>query len=270
LHPESLRKLLEQLAAGEVNVDTAVQRLQTLPFEDVDFARIDHHRALRCGFAEVVFGQGKTDEQIEDIFQRLAETGANVLATRVERSAARRVQGHLADAKYHELSRTLALRQRPAHQSKGFIGIAAAGTSDLPVAEEARITAELMDQRTQTFYDVGVAGLHRLLSESKDLRQANVVVVVAGMEGALPSVVGGLVDVPVIAVPTSTGYGASFGGISALLAMLNTCAAGVSVVNIDNGFGAGYQAAMINRLADPGVKSGNGRPGDVSSETSDG
>lgn len=270
MHPESLRKLLEQLAAGEVDVDAAVKRLQTLPFEDVDFARIDHHRALRCGFAEVVFGQGKTDEQIEDIFLRLAETGANVLATRVAPSAARRVQDRLADAKYHELSRTLALRQRPAHQSKGFIGIAAAGTSDLPVAEEARITAELMDQRTHTFYDVGVAGLHRLLSQSTDLRQANVVVVVAGMEGALPSVVGGLVDVPVIAVPTSTGYGASFGGISALLAMLNTCAAGVSVVNIDNGFGAGYQAAMINRLAGSGTKSGNGRPGDVSSETSDG
>ena len=270
MHPDSLRKLLEELAAGKVNVDAAVQRLQMLPFEDVEFARIDHHRALRCGFAEVVFGQGKTDEQIEDIFLRLAETGANVLATRVAPSAARRVQERVPDAKYDELSRTLALRQRPPAESEGFIGIAAAGTSDLPVAEEARITAELMDQRTQTFYDVGVAGLHRLLSESADLRRANVLVVVAGMEGALPSVVGGLVDAPVIAVPTSIGYGASFGGISALLAMLNTCAAGVSVVYIDNGFGAGYQAAMINRLADSRAKSAAGRCRDVSNETSDG
>ena len=250
MHPEDLRKLLEQLAAGEVPVDAALQRLETLPFEDVSFARIDHHRALRCGFAEVIFGEGKTDEQVEEIFARLARTGANVLATRVAATAADRVVGQYPRVKYHELSRTLALRQRDPVESEGFIGLAAAGTTDLPVAEEARITAELMDQRTQTFYDVGVAGLHRLLAESTDLRRASVLVVVAGMEGALPSVVGGLVDAPVIAVPTSTGYGASFGGVAALLAMLNSCAPGVSVVNIDNGFGAGYQAAMINRLAD--------------------
>jgi NCAIR mutase (PurE)-related protein len=270
LHPEALRKLLEQVASGGLQVDAALDRLQTLPFEDLDFARIDHHRVLRCGFAEVILGQGKTDEQIEEIFVRVAGTGANVLATRVSSSAAQRVTTRFAGAKWQKLSRTLALRQRPAIESEGFIGIAAAGTADLPVAEEARITAELMDQRTQTFYDVGVAGLHRLLAQSADLRRANVVIVVAGMEGALPSVVGGLVDVPVIAVPTSTGYGASFGGISALLAMLNTCAAGVSVVNIDNGFGAGYQAAMINRLADPRTRSARSRPADASSEMSDG
>jgi NCAIR mutase (PurE)-related protein len=249
LDPQALRSLLEELASGKLEIEAALHRLRNLPFENLDFARIDHHRALRCGFAEVIFGQGKTDEQIEDIFQRLAATGTNVLATRVPPSAARRIRTRFPKAEYHELPRALTLRQRARCESAGFIGIVAAGTGDLPVAEEARVTAELMDQSTQTFYDVGVAGLHRLLSESVDLRQANVLIVVAGMEGALPSVVGGLVDAPVIAVPTSVGYGASFGGISALLAMLNTCAAGVSVVNIDNGFGAGYQAAMINRLA---------------------
>ena len=251
MDPETLRKLLEELAGGKLDVDAALRRLQNLPFENLEFARIDHHRALRCGFAEVVFGQGKSDEQVEGIFERLAATGANVLATRVSASAAQRVKERFPGADYHELSRALTLRQRPRAESEGFIGIVAAGTSDLPVAEEARVTAELMDQNTREFYDVGVAGLHRLLAESVELRQANVLVVAAGMEGALPSVVGGLVEAPVIAVPTSVGYGASFGGIAALLAMLNTCATGVSVVNIDNGFGAGYQAAMINRLADP-------------------
>jgi NCAIR mutase (PurE)-related protein len=249
LNPETLRKLLQELAAGRVDVEATLRRLQNLPFEDVEFARIDHHRGLRCGFAEVILGQGKSDEQIAEIFGRLAATEANVLATRVSESAAQRVRAQFPKAEYHELPRALTLRQRPPAESEGFIGIVAAGTGDLPVAEEARVTAELMDQNTRKFYDVGVAGLHRLLAESADLRQANVLVVVAGMEGALPSVVGGLVDAPVIAVPTSVGYGASFGGLAALLAMLNTCAAGVSVVNIDNGFGAGYQAAMINRLA---------------------
>jgi NCAIR mutase (PurE)-related protein len=248
LHPDTLRNLLADLVAGRLDIDAALQRLRTLPFEDVEFARIDHHRTLRCGFAEVIFGQGKTDEQIAEIFVRLAAQAANVLATRVEPAAAALLTRRIPSAQYHELSRTVALRQNPPIESSGFIGIVAAGTCDLPVAEEARITAELMDQQTRTFYDVGVAGLHRLLAESADLRRASVLVVVAGMEGALPSVVGGLVDAPIIAVPTSAGYGASFGGISALLAMLNSCAAGISVVNIDNGFGAGYQAAMINRV----------------------
>jgi NCAIR mutase (PurE)-related protein len=270
LHPEALRKLLDEVAAGRLRVDAALERLQTLPFEDLDFARVDHHRALRCGFAEVILGEGKTDEQIEDIFARVASTGANVLATRVKPSAARRVTTRIPETRYDGLSRTLALRQQAPVKSEGFIGIAAAGTADLPVAEEARITAELMDQRTHTFYDVGVAGLHRLLAQSADLRRANVVIVVAGMEGALPSVVGGLVEVPVIAVPTSTGYGASFGGISALLAMLNTCAAGVSVVNIDNGFGAGYQAALINRLAGARAGAAGGTSPTESSEASNG
>jgi len=246
----ALRRLLDDVAAGRVDIDAALQRLETFPFEDLGFARLDHQRALRCGFPEVVFGQGKTPEQIEQLFSRLAATDNNVLATRIAPEAAEHVRARTPAAEYHELSRTLTLRQRPAQQSSGFIGIVAAGTADLPVAEEARITAEIMDQRTQTLYDVGVAGLHRLLAGSRLLREARVLVVLAGMEGALPSVVGGLVEAPVIAVPTSVGYGASFGGLAALLAMLNSCAAGVSVVNIDNGFAAGYQAAMINRLAE--------------------
>ncbi len=248
--PEKLRKLLNRLAAGELDVPAALRQLQTLPFEDLQFARVDHHRALRCGFPEVIFGEGKTTRQIEEIFARLADTENNVLATRTAPAAAARVRTRFPKARYHQTARVLTLRQRAGPASEGFVGIVCAGTSDLPVAEEARVTAEIMDQRTRTFYDVGVAGLHRLLAESEALREAAVLVVVAGMEGALPSVVGGLVAAPVIAVPTSTGYGASFGGISALLAMLNSCSAGVSVVNIDNGFGAGYQAALINRLAE--------------------
>lgn len=246
---QTLRNLLQQLASGGTDVDAVLKRLETLPFEDLDFARLDHHRGLRCGFAEVIFGQGKTDAQIVQIFQKLAASGSNVLATRVPESAARQVISQFPDACYHELSRTLHLRQQPKIQGVGFVGIVAAGTGDLPVAEEARLTAELMDADTRTLYDVGVAGLHRLLANSKELREATVLVVVAGMEGALPSVVGGLVQAPVIAVPTSIGYGASFGGLAALLSMLNSCAAGVSVVNIDNGFGAGYQAALIHKLS---------------------
>lgn len=227
-----------------------MKRLASLPFENLEFARVDHHRALRCGFPEVIFGQGKSDEQVAEIFARLAAGGVNVLATRTSASAAARVRAALPAAEYDASSRTVVLRQREPVASSGFIGICAAGTADLPVAEEARRTAEIMDQRVETFYDVGVAGIHRLLAASQRLQAARVLVVVAGMEGALPSVVGGLVACPVIAVPTSVGYGASFGGLAALLAMLNSCAAGVSVVNIDNGFAAGYQAALINRLAD--------------------
>ncbi len=249
MHPETLRKLLEQLVRGEVSVAAALDRLRGLPYEDIGFARLDHHRPLRCGFPEVVFGQGKTDGQIVEIFTRLAERGGNVLATRVSKAAGEQIVTSVENACYNELARVAFLRRSAAAPGGGTIAVVAAGTADLPVAEEARITAELMDQRVKTLYDVGVAGLHRLLAESDTLRQANVLVVVAGMEGALPSVVGGLVAAPIVAVPTSVGYGASLGGIAALLAMLNSCAAGVSVVNIDNGFGAGYQAALINRLA---------------------
>ena len=244
--------MLADLAAGRTTVDSALHRLETLPFESLDFACLDHHRALRCGFPEVIFGPGKTPEQIETIFTKLAATRGNVLATRVNLEAVDRVRQRFPEAVYHELARAVTLRQTPAPAATGLIAVVCAGSSDLPVAEEARVTAEIMDQPVRTLYDVGVAGLHRLLARSADLRQANVLVVVAGMEGALPSVVGGLVKAPVIAVPTSIGYGASFHGLAALLAMLNSCAAGVSVVNIDNGFGAGYQAALINRLANSG------------------
>ncbi|MFO0838682.1 MAG: nickel pincer cofactor biosynthesis protein LarB [Phycisphaerae bacterium] len=248
MDPHTLQALFEQVAAGKLAVAAAVKRLETLPFEDLEFARVDHHRALRCGFPEVIFGAGKTPRQIEQIFARLAAAGQNVLATRVRRRAAERVLASHPTAQFDRQARTLTLRQKPARLCSGFVGIVCAGTADLPVAEEARITAEMMDQQTRTFYDVGVAGLHRLLAQSAALRAANVLVVVAGMEGALPSVVGGLVPCPVIAVPTSVGYGASLGGIAALLSMLNSCASGVSVVNIDNGFGAGYQAALISRM----------------------
>jgi hypothetical protein len=254
LNRDATRRLLEEIAAGRIEPEAALASLEHLPFEDIGFARVDHQRSLRCGFPEVIFGEGKTPGQILGIFQKLAAARENVLATRVAPDAAKVIRKRFADAEYHELSRTVTLRSSPPAWSEGFVAVVSAGTGDLPVAEEARITAEMMDQRVRTFYDVGVAGIHRLLAQSDDLRRANVVVVAAGMEGALPSVVGGLVAAPVIAVPTSVGYGASFGGIAALLAMLNSCAAGVSVVNIDNGFGAGYQASLINRLADAGLR----------------
>jgi NCAIR mutase (PurE)-related protein len=251
MNPLVLRKLLDDVAAGHVTSAAALERLRALPFEDLDFARIDHHRALRCGFPEVIFGQGKTPTQVVAIFDRLAAAGGDVLATRVEAAAAAAIRERHPTAEHNALARTVTFRQSPPTPGIGLIGIACAGTADLPVAEEARVTAEIMGHATRTFYDIGVAGLHRLLAASGDIRQARVLIVVAGMEGALPSVVGGLVDCPVIAVPTSIGYGASFNGLAALLAMLNSCAAGVAVVNIDNGFGAAYHAVKINRLAAP-------------------
>jgi len=242
-----LRDMLAAVHAGSCSVDDAVAQLRSLPFEDLGFAKIDHHRSIRCGFPEVIYCEGKSAAQVAQIFDRSAATGLNVIATRASKEACAAVTAKRPKADYHETARTITLRQQDRKPSTGTIAIVSAGTSDMPVAEEARITAEIMDQRTETFYDVGVAGIHRLLAYSAALQAANVAVVVAGMEGALASVVGGLVDCPVIAVPTSTGYGASFGGLSALLTMLNSCASGVSVVNIDNGFGAGYTAAMINR-----------------------
>lgn len=263
VHPDALRNLLADLAAGRMSIDAAVARLATLPFERLEFATIDHHRTLRCGFPEVIFGQGKSDEQIGAIFARLAASGANVLATRVRREAAQRIQADFPKAEYDASARALMLRQRARQPAGGHVAIVAAGTSDLPVAEEARVTVEMMDVRAEPIYDVGVAGIHRLLAKSDAIREATACVVVAGMEGALPSVVGGLVESPVIAVPTSVGYGASFGGIAALLGMLNSCAPGVSVVNIDNGFGGGYQAALIARLVrqEPAAHSAAPTPG---------
>lgn len=247
MNEESLRELLAGVRDGAVDAEAAFQRLRGLPFEVTGFATIDHHRSIRCGFPEVIFCQGKTPEQVREIFSRLAATGESVLATRADRADFEAVASAHPDAQYHELARCITLRPEPAPEPIGHIAIVAAGTSDLPVAEEARVTAETLGQHCTTHYDVGVAGLHRLLAHGDALREAKALVVTAGMEGALASVVGGLVAAPVIAVPTSVGYGASFGGLAALLAMLNSCASGVSVVNIDNGFAAGYIAALINR-----------------------
>ena len=247
MNESSLRALLESVRDGASGVDEALERLRRLPFEDIGFATVDHHRSIRCGFPEVIFCAGKTVEQIVEIFGRLAEAGANVLASRADEAAYNAVAAKFPAAEFHASARAITLRQGDPVELAGHVALVAAGTSDLPVAEEARVTAEIMGQRVTTHYDIGVAGLHRLLGATAELQQANVIVVVAGMEGALASVVGGLVAVPVVAVPTSVGYGASFGGLAALLAMLNSCAAGVSVVNIDNGFGGGYIAALINR-----------------------
>lgn len=254
MNEPTLRDMLSRYKDGKVDLDAVVAALQRLPFEDVVSssnrtcvsARVDHHRELRCGFGEVIFCMGKTPEQVRDIFARLAATGQNVLATRGTREMFDAVAPDFPAAEFHEIARTITLLQQPT-DPVGHVAVVAAGTSDLPVAEEARITAEIMGAKVSTHYDMGVAGLHRLLADIPEIREAKVLVAVAGMEGALASVVGGLVNVPVIAVPTSVGYGASFEGLAALLTMLNSCAAGVCVVNIDNGFGGGYNAALINR-----------------------
>jgi NCAIR mutase (PurE)-related protein len=230
-------------------VDDALDQLKTLPYEDLGFARVDHHRQLRRGFPEVIFCPGKTSEQIVSIFNTLAQRGNNVLATRAkpEVFAAMQADGTCPKARYDALARTILLEQANLPVSKTVLPIVTAGTADMPVALEAQVTAEAMGQRTELICDVGVAGLHRLLGELRRLREANIVIVVAGMEGALASVVAGLVECPIIAVPTSVGYGTSFQGLSALLTMLNSCASGVTVVNIDNGFSAAVSATMINR-----------------------
>jgi pyridinium-3,5-biscarboxylic acid mononucleotide synthase len=248
LNAESIRKLFEQVRKGKITPDDAVTRLRHMPFEDLDFAKVDHHRALRAGMPEVILGEGKTSSQVAEIFARLAKHGGNVLATRCTPQQFAVVKKKVRAAEYRELGRAVVLHRDQIKYGKGVIAVVSAGTSDIPVAEEAVVTAEMMGNEVQHFYDVGVAGIHRLLANRVALTKARVVVVCAGMEGALPSVVGGLVGVPFIAVPTSIGYGASFKGMAALLGMLNSCASNVSVVNIDNGFGAGYVASLINRL----------------------
>ena len=243
-----LEQLLGEVQAGRLTVAEALARLRTLPFEDLGFARVDHHRQLRQGFPEVVFAAGKSLEQVRGILTALQAKAENILVTRLDPDKAAALLNDFPEAQYHQDSQVLILsRGEIPDRGRGLIVVLSAGTSDIPVAEEAALTARLMGHRVETVYDVGVAGLHRLLAHQDLLAQATVFIVVAGMEGALPSVVGGLVDRPVIAVPTSVGYGASFGGLAALLAMLNSCATGVAVVNIDNGFGAGYLAALINR-----------------------
>jgi NCAIR mutase (PurE)-related protein len=243
-----LRSLLEQVREGAVDVDGALSRLKHLPFEDLGFAKVDHHRAIRHGMPEVVFGKGKTPEHIEQIALRLLERASNVLVTRATEDSAERIRRQIPEAEYFPMSGAVRVwRDRTIH-GKGTLAVVCAGTSDIPVAEEAQITAEVMGNTVDVIHDIGVAGIHRLMHNRERLTQARVIVVCAGMEGALPSAVGGLVSCPVIAVPTSVGYGASFNGLAALLGMLNSCASNVTVVNIDNGFGAGYVASLINRL----------------------
>ena len=248
LNSESIRKLFEQVRGGGLSPDEAVERLRHLPFEDLGFAKVDHHRVLRMGMPEVIFGQGKTPAQLAQIFSRLAKHEGNILATRASKEQFAAVKKRVRRAEFRELARTIVLQRDQKKYGKGMIAVVSAGTSDIPVAEEAVVTAEIMGNEVERLYDVGVAGIHRLLANRGTLTRARVVIVCAGMEGALPSVVGGLVGVPVIAVPTSVGYGAAFQGVAALLGMMNSCASNVSVVNIDNGFGAGYVAALINRL----------------------
>jgi pyridinium-3,5-biscarboxylic acid mononucleotide synthase len=245
MDPESLKDLLEAVRAGRVSPEQAADRLAKLPYEDLGFAKIDHHRALRRGFPETVYGAGKTAEQIEAIVARISAQGQRVLVTRTTAAVAERVRGTHPNARYHEAARCLTIDGAAPPNLPGRIAILAAGTSDLPVAEEAAVVAEFHGAPVERVYDVGVAGLHRLLDRTETIRRADVVIVVAGMEGALPSVVAGLVDAPVIAVPTSIGYGAAFQGLAALLAMLCSCASGVGVVNIDNGFGAAHLACLI-------------------------
>jgi NCAIR mutase (PurE)-related protein len=248
VNAHELRSLFAKVQGGKISPDEAVARLRHLPFEDLDFAKLDHHRALRTGIPEVVMASGKTPAQTASIFARLAKHGNNVLATRVSGQHFQAIRKKTRAAEYHELARAVVLMKDRRKYGNGKIAVVSAGTSDIPVAEEAVITAQTMGNEVEHFYDVGVAGIHRLFAHSRALMQARVIIVCAGMEGALPSVVGGLVGVPVIAVPTSVGYGASFEGLAALLGMLNSCASNVSVVNIDNGFGAGYVASIINRL----------------------
>jgi NCAIR mutase (PurE)-related protein len=245
---DQLRALLGQVRAGEVEIDAALDRLKHLPFEDLGYAKLDHHRALRHGFTEVIFGKGKTPEQVVGIAVRLLEKSQNLLVTRSTEAVGNELKARFPEAEYFPLSGAVRIRRNKTMYGKGTVAVVCAGTSDIPVAEEAQVTAEAMGNQVEVIYDIGVAGIHRLMAHSDQLMQARVIVVCAGMEGALPSVVGGMVSVPVIAVPTSVGYGASFHGLAALLGMLNSCASNVTVVNIDNGFGAGYVASLINRL----------------------
>jgi pyridinium-3,5-biscarboxylic acid mononucleotide synthase len=248
MHEDQLRELLEQVRERAVDVDAAMGRMRHLPFEDLGFAKVDHHRALRHGMPEVIFAKGKTPEQTAAIAERLLERAPNVLITRADPETACVVLNKLPYGEYLPLSRAIRFWREKTVRGKGRIAVVCAGTSDMPVAEEAQVTAEVMGNEVETINDIGVAGIHRLISNSAKLMEARVIVVCAGMEGALPSAVGGMVSCPVIAVPTSVGYGASFHGLAALLGMLNSCASNVTVVNIDNGFGAGYVASLINRL----------------------
>ncbi len=248
MNVDYLREILEKVQTGSSSVASALKQLKKLPYEDIGFAKIDHHRTIRTGVPEVIYCEGKSISQIVGIAARMGEKHVNILGTRVGKTVFDAVFREFRDCEYHSDAKIVVFKPRPVSK-KGRIAVVCAGTSDIPVAEEACVTAEVLGNRVSRIFDVGVAGIHRLLDSCEDIFDANVAVVVAGMEGALASVVGGLVSCPVIGVPTSIGYGASFGGVSALLSMLNSCASGVSVVNIDNGFGAGYQANLINKMA---------------------
>jgi len=245
---EQLRALLEQVQGGSVAIDKAIDRLQHMPFEDLGFAKLDHHRTLRHGMPEVIFGQNKAPEHILGIAEKLLERNPNLLATRVSQEAADLVRSRILDAEYFPLARVVRVWRDRKVLGKGKIAVVCAGTADLPVAEECRLKLEVMGNEVDAIADVGVAGIHRLLANLERLRQCRVVIAVAGMEGTLPTAIGGLVSAPVIGVPTSVGYGSHFHGLAPLLSMLNSCASNVTVVNIDNGFGAGYSASLINRL----------------------
>lgn len=247
MHQDHLRALLQQVKESEVSVQEAMERIKNLPYEDMGFAKVDHHRQLRQGFPEVIYCPGKETSQIVEIARRMPGSPSPVLATRASREVFEEIKKEFPAAEYNEAARAVVI-QESSPPSEGLVAVVSAGTADIPVAEEAALTSELVGARVERIFDVGVAGIHRLLNHTEKIREANAVVVVAGMEGALASVVGGLVEHPVIAVPTSVGYGAHFNGLAPLLTMLNSCATGVTVVNIDNGFGAGYAAALINRL----------------------
>ncbi len=245
---DKARELLENVKDGAVSIEQALEDLRDLPFKDLGYAKIDNHRELRVGYPEVIYCESKTPEQIKGIVEFMLAKGNNILGTRASEEAYKLVKEICPKAEYNKEARTITIKNKEAETTSTYIAIVTAGTSDIPVAEEAAITAEIFGNRVERIYDVGVAGIHRLFDKIELIREAKIIIVVAGMEGALASVLGGLVDKPVIAVPTSVGYGANFGGLSALLCMLNSCASGISVVNIDNGFGAGYLASMINKL----------------------
>jgi hypothetical protein len=247
LENHKIKKILEGVQNRSITIDNAMDFLKNLPFEDIGYAKIDHHRGIRNGYPEVIYCEGKAVEHIKGIVEKMLKKGNNILATRANREIYQSLLSLTSDIEYHELARIIVIKRKPITKTKSKILVVTGGTSDIPVAEEAAITAEVLGNTVERLYDVGVAGIHRLLANTNKLNEANVIITVAGMEGALASVVGGLVDKPVIAVPTSVGYGANLGGITTLLAMLNSCASGIGVVNIDNGFGAGYLASTINR-----------------------
>mgnify|MGYP003563133495 CR=1 FL=1 len=248
MQEDALKKLLHKVSNGNMNVDEALGQLKDFEYKDMGFAKIDNHRSLRTGYPEIIFCQGKTPEQVAQIFKYMDSRDSNILGTRADTDMYDAVKEYCPDAEFNAMAKTITVQKQAKKESPTHIALLAAGTSDLPVAEEAAVTAEIFNNSIKRYYDIGVAGIHRFYDHVSEIREAKVLIVVAGMEGALPSIVGGMVDKPVIAVPTSVGYGAAFNGLAALLGMLTSCASGVSVVNIDNGFGAGYLASMINKL----------------------